>query len=311
MARCTVKIQRTITLPMTNQFFSALFAKDSAFEDVRIVLSALSAPLFSLFLDRLLGFPQCGNFIKQFPADNRRMAVRHHPPAFPWILPDFPIRFIVGDAVIDHCSCVDWIFQHLCHENGLPCWVLYPQGVFQVSQLTAACKRCLDSLRRQLLCNLALFHAGFFPEKNPNYHIADFLIQNQMILLILFVAKWNRGIDFSPCFLGTKARLNLLGQVFRVHFIDYALDRHQHPVPALSVQAVIIIIDGDKSYAKQWKHLLQILTCFHEIAAQSREVLYHDAVDFPLLQRFQQPFKFRAVKICSRAAFVRKHILQH
>ena len=52
MARCTVKIQRTITLPMTNQFFSALFAKDSAFEDVRIVLSALSAPLFSLFLQK-------------------------------------------------------------------------------------------------------------------------------------------------------------------------------------------------------------------------------------------------------------------
>ena len=104
-----------------------------------------------------------GNFIKQFPADNRRMVVRHHPPAFPWILPNFPIRFIVGDAVIDHCSCVDWIFQHLCHENSLPCWVLYPQGVFQVSQLTAACKRCLDSLHRQLLCNLALFHAGFLP----------------------------------------------------------------------------------------------------------------------------------------------------
>ncbi|SCJ72911.1 Uncharacterised protein [uncultured Clostridium sp.] len=104
-----------------------------------------------------------------------------------------------------------------------------------------------------------------------------------MILLILFVAKWNRGIDFSPCFLGTKARLNLLGQVFRVHFIDHALDRHQHPVPALSVQAVIIIIDGDKSYAKQWKHLLQILTCFHEITTQSGEVLYHNAVDFPLL----------------------------
>ena len=239
------------------------------------------------------------------------MAVRHHPPAFPWIFSDFSIRFIVGDAVIHHGSCVDWIFQHLCHENSLPCWVLYPQGVFQVSQLTAACKRCRGSLRRQLLCNLALFHAGFLPEKNPNYHIADFLIQNQMILLILFVAKWNRGIDFSSCFLGTKARLNLLGQVFRVHFVDHALDRHQHPIPALAVQAVIIIVDGDKSYAKQWKHLLQILTCFHEIAAQSREVLYHDAVNFPLLQRFQQPLKFRTVKICSRAAFVCKHILQH
>ena len=239
------------------------------------------------------------------------MVVRHHPPAFPWILPNFPIRFIVGDAVIDHCSCVDWIFQHLCHENSLPCWVLYPQGVFQVSQLTAACKRCLDSLHRQLLCNLALFHAGFLPEKNPNYHIADFLVQNQMILLILFVAKWNRGINFSPCFLGTKARLNLLGQVFRVHLIDHALDRHQHPVPALSVQAVIIIIDGDKSYAKQWKHLLQILTCFHEITTQSGEVLYHNAVDFPRLQCFQQPFKFRAVKICSCAPLVRKHIQQH
>ena len=48
----------------------------------------------------------------------------------------------------------------------------------------------------------------------------------------------------------------------------------------------IIIIDGDKSYAKQWKHLLQILTCFHEITTQSGEVLYHNAVDFPLLQCF-------------------------
>lgn len=68
---------------------------------------------------------------------------------------------------------------------------------------------------------------------------------------------------------GTKA----LGQVFRVHLIDHALDRHQHPVPALSAQAVIIIIDGDKSYAEQRKHLFQILTCFHEIAAQTREQL--------------------------------------
>ena len=90
-----------------------------------------------------------------------------------------------------------------------------------------------------------------------------------------------------------------------------ALDRHQHPVTALAVQAVIIIIDGDKSYAKQWKHLLQILTCFHEITTQSGEVLYHNAVDFPLLQCFQQPFKFRAVKICSCAPFVRKYIQQH
>ena len=205
MAKFTVKIQRTIPLPMANQLFSALFAKYPAFEDVRIVLSALFAPCFPFLPDRLLSFPQRGNFIKQFPADNRRMVVRHYPPAFPWILPDFPIRFIVGDAVIDHCSCVDWIFQHLCHENGLPCWVLYPQGVFQVSQLTAACKRCLDSLCRQLLCNLALFHAGFLPEKNPNYHIADFLVQNQMILLISLVTERNRRIDFSSCFLGAKA----------------------------------------------------------------------------------------------------------
>ena len=296
---------------MANQLFSALFAKYPAFEDVRIVLSALFAPCFPFLPDRLLSFPQRGNFIKQFPADNRRVAVRHHPPVFPWILPDFPIRFIVGNTVVDHCSCVDWIFQHLCHENSLPCWVLYPQGVFQVSQLTAACKRCLGSLRRQLLCNLALFHAGFLPEENPNYHIADFLIQNQMILLILFVAEWNRGIDFSPRFLRAKARLDLLGQVFRVHLIDHALDRHQHPVPALSAQAVIIIIDGDKSYAEQRKHLFQILACFHEIAAQSREVLYHDAVDFPLLQRFQQPFKFRAIKVHPCTPLVRKYIQQH
>ena len=198
-------------MPMANQLFSALFAKYPAFEDVRIVLSALFAPCFPFLPDRLLSFPQRGNFIKQFPADNRRVAVRHHAPAFPWILPDFPIRFIVGDAVIDHCSCVDWIFQHLCHENGLPCRVLYPRGIFQVSQLTAACKRCWDTLRRQLLCNLALFPAGFFPEKNLHHHITDFLIKNQMILLILFVAEWNQRIDFSPCFLGAKARLNLLG----------------------------------------------------------------------------------------------------
>jgi len=45
------KRKPVIPLPMTNHFFSALFAKDSAFENVRIVLSALSAPLFSLFLD--------------------------------------------------------------------------------------------------------------------------------------------------------------------------------------------------------------------------------------------------------------------
>ena len=132
-----------------------------------------------------------------------------------------------------------------------------------------------------------------------------------MILLISLVTERNRRINFSSCFLGTKARLNLLGQVFRVHFIDHALDRHQHPVPALSVQAVIIIIDGYKSYAKQWKHLLQILTCFHEIATQSGEVLYHDAVDFPLLQCFQQPFKFRAVKVHPCAPLVRKYIQQH
>ena len=132
-----------------------------------------------------------------------------------------------------------------------------------------------------------------------------------MILLISLVTERNRRINFSSCFLGTKARLNLLGQVFRVHFIDHALDRHQHPVPALSVQAVIIIIDGYKSYAKQWKHLLQILTCFHEITTQSGEVLYHNAVDFPLLQCFQQPFKFRAVKVHPCAPLVRKHIQQH
>ena len=70
-------------------------------------------------------------------------------------------------------------------------------------------------------------------------------------------------------------------------FIVENLDRHQHPIPALAVQAVIIIIDGDKSYAKQWKHLLQILTCFHEITTQSGEVLYHNAVDFSILQRLQ------------------------
>ena len=132
-----------------------------------------------------------------------------------------------------------------------------------------------------------------------------------MILLILFVAERNRGIDFSPCFLGAKTRLNFLGQIFRVHFIDHALDRHQHPVPTLAVQAVIIIIDGDKPYAEQRKHLFQILTSFHEITTQPGEILYYDAVDFPLLQCFQQPLKFRAVKICSRAAFVRKHIQQH
>ena len=132
-----------------------------------------------------------------------------------------------------------------------------------------------------------------------------------MILLVLFVAERNRGINFSPCFLGTKTRLDFLGQILRVHFIDHALDRHQHPVPALAVQAVIIIIDGDKSYAEQRKHLFQILTCFHKITAQSGEILYHDTVDFPLLQCFQQPLKFRAIKICSRAPFVRKHIQQH
>ena len=132
-----------------------------------------------------------------------------------------------------------------------------------------------------------------------------------MILLILFVAEWNRGIDFSPRFLRAKARLDLLGQVFRVHLIDHALDRHQHPIPALAVQAVIIIIDGDKSYAEQWKHLFQILTSFHEIAAQSGEVLYHDAVDFSFLQCFQQPLKFRAVKVHPCAPLVRKYIQQH
>jgi len=57
--------------------------------------------------------------------------------------------------------------------------------------------------------------------------------------------------------------------------------------------------------------LLQILTCFHEIATQSGEVLYHDAVDFPLLQCFQQPFKFRAVKVHPCAPLVRKYIQQH
>ena len=100
MAKFTVKIQRAIPLPMANQLFSALFAKYPAFEDVRIVLSALFAPCFPFLPDRLLSFPQRGNFIKQFPADNRRMVVRHHPPAFPWIFSDFSIRFIVGDAVI-------------------------------------------------------------------------------------------------------------------------------------------------------------------------------------------------------------------
>ena len=85
MAKFTVKIQRAIPLPMANQLFSALFAKYPAFEDVRIVLSALFAPCFPFLPDRLLSFPQRGNFIKQFPADNRRMVVRHHPPAFPWI----------------------------------------------------------------------------------------------------------------------------------------------------------------------------------------------------------------------------------
>ena len=70
-------------------------------------------------------------------------------------------------------------------------------------------------------------------------------------------------------------------------FIVENLDRHQHPIPALAVQAVIIIIDGDKSYAEQWKHLFQILTCFHEITTQSGEVLYHNAVDFSILQRLQ------------------------
>ena len=107
-----------------------------------------------------------------------------------------------------------------------------------------------------------------------------------MILLISLVTERNRGIDFSPRFLGAKTRLDFLGQVFRVHLVDHALDWHQHPVTALAVQAVIIIIDGDKSYAEQRKHLFQILACFHEIAAQTREVLYHDAVDFPLLQCF-------------------------
>ena len=105
MARCTVKIQRTITLPMTNQFFAALFAKYPAFENIRIIFSALSAPLFPLIPDRLPSFPQCRNFIKQFPADNRRMIVRHHAPAFPWIFSDFPIRFIVGNTVVDSCFC--------------------------------------------------------------------------------------------------------------------------------------------------------------------------------------------------------------
>ena len=132
-----------------------------------------------------------------------------------------------------------------------------------------------------------------------------------MILLVLFVAERNRGINFSPCFLGTKTRLDFLGQILRVHFIDHALDRHQHPVPTLAVQAIIIIIDGDKSYAKQWKHLLQILTCFHEITTQSGEVLYHNAVDFPLLQCFQQPFKFRAIKVHPCTPLVRKYIQQH
>ena len=101
---------------MANQLFSALFAKYPAFEDVRIVLSALFAPCFPFLPDRLLSFPQHGNFIKQFPADNRRMAVRHHPPAFPWIFSDFSIRFIVGDAVIHHA--VDAINKELRIYTG-------------------------------------------------------------------------------------------------------------------------------------------------------------------------------------------------
>ena len=41
---------------MTNQFFSTLFAKDSAFEDVRIVLSALFAPCFPFLPDPPFGY---------------------------------------------------------------------------------------------------------------------------------------------------------------------------------------------------------------------------------------------------------------
>ena len=53
-------------------------------------------------------------------------------------------------------------------------------------------------------------------------------------------------------------------------FIVENLDRHQHPIPALAVQAVIIIIDGDKSYAEQWKHLFQIdyIPTFDKLSAQ-------------------------------------------
>ena len=42
-------------MPMTNQFFAALFAKYPAFENIRIIFSALSAPLFSFLPDRVLG----------------------------------------------------------------------------------------------------------------------------------------------------------------------------------------------------------------------------------------------------------------
>lgn len=88
------------SLPMANQLFSALFAKDSAFENVRIVLSALSAPLFPFLPDCLLGFPQCRNFIKQFPTDDCRMAVRHHPPAFP-----YSITSLITDSTADVSKC--------------------------------------------------------------------------------------------------------------------------------------------------------------------------------------------------------------
>ena len=108
------------------------------------------------------------------------------------------------------------------------------------------------------------------------YRAANELVQNAGTRNIKQIAR-SCSLDISE----TSRIKDMLGLLSL-----YALDRHQHPVTALAVQAVIVIVDGYKSYAEQRKHLFQILACFHEIAAQSGEVLYHNAVDFPLLQCF-------------------------
>ena len=119
-----------------------------------------------------------------------------------------------------------------------------------------------------------------------------------MVVRVFFVPENSKRADEIPASaFDFKLAPNLDGNIPAICFIYQIFERNNQLIGFhVSVQAVIMVVDRNKSHAEEGKNPLYVFPCAQMIPAKTRQVFDHNAVDMTSPDLCQHFLKCRSVK---------------